>query len=92
MRKANGIAEGSNHVVEDEVVLRWEDLTGKEDSHESDLMHDWDFAQKSVISRNAQLKPSTNDILCDASNKKIMHMIKTDRRVEANKISSRNYC
>ena len=58
-RKANGIVVGSNHVVEGELVPIWEYLIGEEYSHDGDLMHDWDFAQKGVIRSNIQFKPIT---------------------------------
>ena len=61
---------GSNHVIEGQVVPKWDGLLDEEESNDGNLVSDQDFSQRGPIDSDAKLILSKMEIIHDVPNQK----------------------
>ena len=61
MRKRRNATKGTSHVIQGEVVPRWDELMMDEESHDGNVLHDWAFAQQGMIVDKVESDDESDD-------------------------------
>ena len=61
LRKWRNATNRTSHVIQGEVVPRWDELMMDEESHDGNVLHDWAFSQQGMIVDKVESDDESDD-------------------------------